>query len=87
MNNYATASDDDKACYRLSVFIPFMDYFLQQLHQRFLSHMEFLESLQYLLHQHCIVLDEEKTKYSSDTPIYFFDILMQTAIGEACKLS
>jgi hypothetical protein len=72
--------------YRFSVFIPFINNSLPQLHHRILSHRRLLESLQYLLPQHCISIDEEKTKNISDN-LTNFCILMQKAIGEAYKLS
>jgi len=35
--------------YRLAVFIPFLDSFLTQLHDRFLQHKNLLKNLSYLL--------------------------------------
>jgi hypothetical protein len=60
-------SKDPKTYYQLFVFIVFMDYFPQQLHQWFLTHRKLLESVQYLLPQHCLSLEEENISDISDT--------------------
>jgi hypothetical protein len=63
-DNYS--SDEPETYYRCSVFIPFLDYFLQQLDVRFLNHRTLLESLQFLLPHHCCSLGDKEIQEISD---------------------
>jgi hypothetical protein len=69
-DNYV--SDEPEKYYRLSVLIPFLDYFLQQLDIRFLNHRKLLESLQLLLPQHCCSLSEVEVQEISSTLTEFW---------------
>lgn len=63
-DNYT--SGEPETYYRCSVFIPFLDYFLQQLDVRFLNHRTLLESLQFLLPHHCCSLSDQEIEDISD---------------------
>ncbi|KAF0705946.1 zinc finger MYM-type protein 1-like, partial [Aphis craccivora] len=64
--NYA---GNPEAYYRKSIFIPFLDHYLDQLSSRFLDHSTLLLKIQNILPSKCIALDTDGIKETAHTLI------------------
>lgn len=58
--NYKTS--EPKEYFRLTLFIPFMDFLLQEMKDRFLAHKGVLESMSGLLPKNCVDLTDERLR-------------------------
>lgn len=68
--------------YRISLFIPFIDHFLNQINERFLSHRSILENFSFILPLSNRILNEEKIKQLVEIYQDDLDCSILTAVGE-----
>ena len=55
-----TPAGDATEHYRLSLFLPFLDFLVSDLETRFKTHADILSSLQLILHKHCTDVKPEQ---------------------------